>query len=67
MAKNTIFPLLGIVPQLIYQSQQKKKKPEEQSTPKASTPSNPSGMVRGGRVTRGDGAAMRGKTKGRMC
>ena len=46
---------IGVIPQLMYKNSRKNKK-------KAA----PKNMREGGKVTRGDGACMKGHTKGRM-
>ena len=56
---------LGIIPQLMYnQSRKKDKTPKLKE--KEGMEAAPQRMREGGKVTRGDGCCMRGKTKGRM-
>ena len=59
----------GVLPQMMLRERDKRKarRREEQEGP--STPSSiegPTGMKRGGKVGRGDGACMKGRTKGKM-
>ena len=76
--KKAIGGALGIIPQMLYQQNKKNKSAAESSDEQkaaeavlrnrqimqaASQRAKP--MADGGRVTRGDGACVRGKTKGR--
>lgn len=56
---------LGIIPQLIHQ-RNKKKKAAAQTTPDKTTQAPVPVAKHGGKIGRGDGCAVRGKTKGTM-
>jgi hypothetical protein len=63
--KKAMGGLMGIIPMAIEHMQSKKRK-DRRSGEGPSGPSDVTGMKKGGKVGRGDGACMKGRTKGKM-
>jgi len=67
--KTAMGGLMGIIPMAIEHMQSKKRKDRRRSGEGPSEPSAPTGvtgMKKGGKVGRGDGACIKGRTKGKM-
>lgn len=59
---------IGVIPQMIYAQQREKAQAKKSASPvDAAREGVPTGMAKGGKVSRGDGCCMKGKTKGKMC
>ncbi len=59
---------LGVIPQMIMERNRAKAKAKKSANPvEAAMEGVPTGMAKGGKVGRGDGCCMKGKTKGKMC
>lgn len=58
---------LGVIPQLLYQQRQSAKAKKRANPTEAAMEGVPTGMANGGKVGRGDGCCMKGRTKGKMC
>ena len=56
--------LMGVLPQMALKQSEKRKDKRRGEGP--SGPSDVTGMKKGGKVGRGDGACMKGRTKGKM-
>lgn len=57
---------LGIIPQMIMERRSKAKAKKRDNPVEAAMDGVPVGMAKGGKVGRGDGCCMKGKTKGTM-
>lgn len=58
---------LGIIPQMVMEQRAKAKAKKSANPVEAAMEGVPTGMAKGGKVGRGDGCCMKGKTKGKMC
>ena len=57
---------LGIIPQMIAANRSDAKAKKRKNPVEAAMEGVPTGMAKGGKVGRGDGCCMKGKTKGKM-
>jgi hypothetical protein len=57
---------LGIIPQMIAANRSDAKAKKRKNPVEAAMEGVPTGMAKGGKVGRGDGCCMKGKTKGAM-
>jgi hypothetical protein len=57
---------LGIIPQMIAANRSDAKAKKRKNPVEAAMEGVPAGMAKGGKVGRGDGCCMKGKTKGMM-
>ena len=63
---NMYIPL-GVIPQILMANEEKKKPKKSANPVEAAMEGIPTGMAKGGKVGRGDGCCIKGKTKGKMC
>lgn len=58
---------LGIIPQMIAENRASARAKKRANPTEAAMEGVPTGMAKGGKVGRGDGCCMKGKTKGKTC